>query len=116
MRIATSSPFSNRRESKRTSLLLLQSELVPVGAHAIPQSHPELGLLLGRHGLPSLLNVRKGRVGDSVSLAGLLESRGSGGRRTGRDPGGGRERGAEEGGCAEHYGGGRSPMAILWCL
>jgi hypothetical protein len=114
--IATSCPSSDRRDSKRTSLLLLQGELVPVGAHAIPQSHPQLGLLLGRHGLPSLLNVRKGRVGDSVSLARLLESRGSGGRRTSRDPGGGRERGAQEGGCAEHYGGGKSPMAILWCL
>jgi len=114
--IAIFPPSSNGQDSRRTSLLLLQSELVPVGAHAIPQGHPQLGLLLGRHGLPSLLNVCKGRVGDSVCLARLLESRGSGGRRTGRDPGGGRERGAKEGGCAEHYGGRRSPMAILWSL
>ena len=100
-------PLSACKQCRRTSLLLLQSELVPVGAHAIPQSHPELGLLLRGHGLPSLLNVRKGRVGNSVSLAGLLELRGD---CAGGNPGGRRERRANEGGCAEHCDGGVSPM------
>lgn len=97
-------PLANAN-CRHTSLLLLQSELVPVGAHAISQGHPQVSLLLGRHGLPSLLNVRESRVGDGVSLARLLESRGGGGGRTGGNPGGGRERGAEEGGSAEHDGG-----------
>lgn len=100
-------PLSACKQSRRTSLLLLQSELVPVGAHAIPKSHPELSLLLRRHGLPSLLNVCKGRVGDSVSLTCLLELRGD---CAGRDPGGRRERRANEGGCAEHCDGDVSPM------
>lgn len=100
-------PPSACKNCRHTSLLLLESKLVPVSAHAIPQRHPQIGLLLRRHGLPSLLNVRKGRVGDSVSLASLLELRDSG---AGRDPGGGRERRAEEGGCAEHCGGVVSPM------
>jgi hypothetical protein len=42
-----------------------------------------------------------------VSLARLLELRDSG---ASRDAGGDRERRAEEGGCAEHYGGVVSPM------
>lgn len=42
-----------------------------------------------------------------MSLARLLESRGGSG---GRDPRGGRERGAEEGGSAEHYGGVAGPI------
>jgi hypothetical protein len=98
---------SSCKSNRHTGLLLLQSELVPVSAHAIPQGHPQIGLLLGRHSLPSLLDIRKGRVGDCVSLARLLELGDSG---AGRDPGGGRERRAEEGGCAEHYGGVVSPM------
>ena len=31
----------------RTSLLLLHGQLLPVGLHAVPQRHPEVGLLLG---------------------------------------------------------------------
>lgn len=33
----------------RTSLLLLHSELLPVGLHTVPQRHPEISLLLRRH-------------------------------------------------------------------
>lgn len=56
----------------RTGLLLLKRELVPVDLHAIPQRHPQIGLLLGWHGLPPLLNVRECRVGDGVRASRLL--------------------------------------------
>lgn len=45
-----------------TGLLLLQGQITPAALHAIPQRHPEIGLLLGGHALPSLLNVLEGRV------------------------------------------------------
>ena len=60
------------RRVLRTSLLLLHGQLLPVGLHAVPQRHPEVGLLLGGHVIPSLLDVGKGRVGDGVGLADLL--------------------------------------------
>lgn len=56
----------------RTGLLLLEGQLLPVGLHAIPQRHPQVGLLLRGHVLPALLDVGKGRVGDGMSLAKLL--------------------------------------------
>lgn len=61
----------------RTSLLLLESQVLPVDLHAVTQSHPEIGLLLERHALPSLLDVGEGRVGDGVSRR---SSGGQGGR------------------------------------
>lgn len=63
----------------RTSLLLLHGQLFPVGLHAVPKRHPQIGLLLGGHVLPSLLDVGEGRVGDGVGLAGLLNLAGYGG-------------------------------------
>lgn len=64
----------------RTSLLLLQGQFLPVGLHAIPKSHPQVGLLLRGHIFPSLLDVGQGRVGDGVRrLAGLLQLAGNGG-------------------------------------
>lgn len=56
-----------------TSLLLLKSHLVPVNLHTVTELHPQLGLLLGGHGLPALLNagqsgVRDGVIGDSAGL------------------------------------------------
>lgn len=59
------------RSASPTSLLLLESQLLPVNLHAISKGHPEISLLLGGHGLPSLLNVGEGGVGDGVCLAGL---------------------------------------------
>lgn len=81
--------------TRLTSLLLLEGKLGPVLLHAIAKSHPELGLLLQRHALPSLLNVGQGRVGDGMARGGPAEDRG-------RGPGDG---GAEESRgswCAEH--------------
>ena len=78
----------------RTSFLLLQRQLGPIGLHAVTQSHPQLGLLLRRHGLPSLLDIRQGRAGDCVVLAGLdVSSWSYDGSR------------AAEDGLAEHFGG-----------
>lgn len=54
------------RDRRLTGLLLLEGQLSPASLHAIPQSHPELGLLLHRHAFPSLLNVGQRRVGDGV--------------------------------------------------
>jgi hypothetical protein len=55
-----------------TGLLLLQGHLLPVDLHAVPERHPQIGLLLGGHVFPSLLNVGERRVGDGMGLAGLL--------------------------------------------
>ena len=55
-------------ETKHTGLLLLQRQLVPVGLHAVPQRHPQLGLLLRRHRLPPLLDPGQGRVRDGVRV------------------------------------------------
>ena len=56
-----------------TSFLLLKGQLGPALLHAVPQGHPQLGLLLGRHGLPSLLDVGERRLGDGVSGAGAAD-------------------------------------------
>lgn len=56
----------------RTGLLLLQSHLLPVHLHAVAERHPQVGLLLRRHVIPSLLDVGEGRVRDGVCLADLL--------------------------------------------
>lgn len=56
---------------RHTGLLLLQGHLGPVNLHAVSEGHPEVGLLLRRHDLPSLLNVCEGRVGDGVGTTGL---------------------------------------------
>lgn len=106
----STSQFQNR--SAHTSLLLLESKLVPVHLHAIPQGHPQVGLLLRRHSLPSLLNVRQSRVRDSVCLASLLELCYGG---AGRDPGGGRERGAEKSWGAVHGVGRGTRRSNGWC-
>ena len=50
----------------RTGLLLLDSQLGPAALHAITQGHPQIGLLLQRHALPSLLNVGEGRLGQGL--------------------------------------------------
>ena len=39
---------------------------MPVDLHAVPQLHPQLGLLLGGHTLPALLDASEGRVGDGM--------------------------------------------------
>lgn len=57
----------------RTSLLLLHGQFLPVGLHAVPKRHPQIGLLLRGHVFPSLLDVGERRVGDGVCLAGLLK-------------------------------------------
>jgi hypothetical protein len=79
----------------QTSFLLLHGQLVPVNLHSVPQGHPQIGLLLRRHALPSPLNVRECRVGNSVRLTRLLvfadAGDGWGAQSTGAD--GGREEG-----------------------
>jgi hypothetical protein len=49
---------------------------VPVNLHTIPQLHPQFGLLLGRHGLPALLDTGECGIRDGVlgRGAGLLGS------------------------------------------
>ena len=54
------------RRLVRTSLLLLNGHLVPVDLHAVTERHPQLGLLLRGHTLPTLLDAGKGRVRDGM--------------------------------------------------
>jgi hypothetical protein len=86
-----------RGSGPRTSFLLLQRQLGPVDLHAITQGHPQLGLLLRRHGLPALLDTGQRRAGDGVGVADLraVSSRSYDGSR------------AAEDGLAEHCGGRR---------
>jgi hypothetical protein len=101
-----------RTRGIHTSFLLLQGHLLPVDLHAIPERHPQIGLLLGRHVFPSLLNVGEGRVGDGVGLASLLleaccgrDAGADGLTCRGRWEDGSRApRGPDDGG-AQHYGG-----------
>jgi hypothetical protein len=57
-----------------TGLLLLKSQLVPVGLHAVPQLHPQFGLFLRRQSLPALLDAGEDGIGDGMfgRGAGLL--------------------------------------------
>lgn len=64
---------SARERGIHTGLLLLHGQILPIHLHAVSERHPQIGLLLRRHLLPSLLNVGKGWVGDGMGLAGLLE-------------------------------------------
>lgn len=77
-----------------TSTLLHGSQFRPGTLHAIPQGHPELGLLLGRHSLPPLLDVDEHGVGDGMGGGGA-DGGGEGGPR-------GDERGVTEDRGAEH--------------
>lgn len=83
-----------RAMSGLTSFLLGEREVVPVLLHAVPQGHPQVGLLARRHALPSLLNVGERRVRDGVARGGAAERRGL---RSGAQQGAGR-RGAHHGG------------------
>lgn len=56
--------------STHTGLLLLQGQVVPVNLHAVTELHPQLSLLLRRHGLPTLLDTSQGRVGDGMLAGG----------------------------------------------
>jgi hypothetical protein len=95
---ATASPRPVPPEKgKPTSLLLLQSQLSPIGLHAVAQGHPDIGLLLRRHLLPATLDVGEGRVGDGVGGTGL-DGAGDDGRAHGGADGAGD-------GSAEHCGG-----------
>lgn len=76
---------TNRRKKKilripgsRTSLLLLHGQLVPVRLHTVTQLHPQIGLLLGRHGFPALLDAGEGRVRDGMLGRGAGLLRGDG--------------------------------------
>ena len=57
-----------------TGFLLHRGQLVPIDLHAVPQGDPQLGLLLGRHGLPPLLNVGQGGVGECLRLHSGLQA------------------------------------------
>ena len=35
---------------------------MPIILHAVPQCHPQIGLFLRGHPLPSFLNIREGRI------------------------------------------------------
>jgi hypothetical protein len=76
-----------------TGLLLLQGQLLPVALHAVTQGHPQIGLLLERHTLPSLLDVGQGRVGQGL-----------GGHGAGRQPGALRQGIASQDNGAKHFG------------
>lgn len=76
-----------------TGLLLLQGQLLPVALHAVAQGHPQIGLLLERHSLPSLLDVAEGRVGQGL-----------GGHGSGRQPGALRQGIASQDHGAKHFG------------
>lgn len=88
-----------------TSLLLLHCELVPVDLHPIPKLHPQVGLLLRRHGLPSLLDIRQSRVAYRMGLSPLrdllrqrCELSGAGTDCARREAGTSEEGGAQHGG------------------
>lgn len=49
-------------EDEHTSLALLNRQLMPIVLHAVPQCHPQIGLLLRGHPLPSLLDFCQGRI------------------------------------------------------
>lgn len=96
------SPTFNLPLLSLTSLLLLEGKVGPVALHAVAESHPELGLLLHGHLLPSLLNVGERGVGDGHGGSGADGHGGLGGANgdvahEGRD-----------GGSAKHGGGGLS--------
>lgn len=63
-------------EEIHTGLLLLDGHLVPVNLHAVPQLHPEVGLLLRGQSLPALLNTGECGIGNGMlgGGAGLLGS------------------------------------------
>lgn len=56
--------------SALTSLLLLNSQFLPVALHAVAESHPEISLLLKGHALPTLLDVVESRLGESLGRSG----------------------------------------------
>lgn len=87
------------RRGSHTGLLFLYRELIPVHLHTVSQRHPEIGLLLWWHGLPSLLNVGQSRVGNSVRTSHLLEGVIARGGQTGQGL-------TEKRCCSEHCGGG----------
>lgn len=76
---------------------------MPVDLHAVTERHPEVGLLLGSHGLPTLLDAGEGGVGNGMvgSEAALQGVQGSNWART--DGGLGARHSASDGAkhCAE---------------
>lgn len=105
---------------KRTGLLLLQRQVVPVGLHAVAQRHPQLRLLLRRHRFPPLLDPGKRRVRDGVRLT-VLRSRpgsvqtGGWGGEDGRKQPPGCGRGQEGGGAVASYSGQRAQhLGGIW--
>lgn len=49
-----------------TGLLLLESHLVPVNLHAVPELHPQIGLLLKGKTLPAFLDTGECGIGNGV--------------------------------------------------
>lgn len=58
--------YREEKRRERTGLLLLDGKLGPAALHAVTEGHPEVGLLLKGHALPSLLNVLERRVGQGL--------------------------------------------------
>lgn len=54
----------------RTSLLFLDGQFLPATLHAVTEGHPEIGLLLKGHTLPSLLNVVESRLRECLGGSG----------------------------------------------
>lgn len=59
---------------------------MPVGLHAVPQLHPQLGLVLRRHLLPSLLDAGQGGIANRMFVAPLRLARWTGGQACGWSP------------------------------
>jgi len=55
------------------SFLLLRRQLHPISLHTIPQRHPQIRLLLRRHRLPPLLDIRQRWVRDCVCPSSLRD-------------------------------------------
>lgn len=71
-RKAHSERKTRQTDETHTGLLLRKCHLIPVDLHAISQRHPQIGLLLRGHALPSLLDIGERRVADGVCFPCLL--------------------------------------------
>jgi len=57
---------------QHTCFLLVHCQFIPIVLHSVTKGHPQVRLLLRWHRVPSRLNIRQCRVGNSVGFASLL--------------------------------------------